>query len=404
MNYKILHTADWHLGRKFHDLDLAEYHLLFFNWLLDFIKDEEVNLLLTSGDAFDLANPSQESQKLYYHFLSQLSSTSCAAIITAGNHDSPGLIDAPSGILETLKIHVVGAAPENKDELIFPLKNKSGEVFAAVAAVPFLRDRDVKRAVESETYDSRIEAVRSGMENYFLEVKERMNVLFPNTLHIAMGHLFAANASPSDTERDIQVGNQALFPISSFENLFDYVALGHIHKAQSLGLAGKIRYSGSPLPMSFSEKNYSHQVVLVEINGASLSHKEIKIPREFELIGIQSNLQKLKEEMSHLFNRIDTKTFFDITVEEDNYDPKVFSDLEVIIDDLQQNQFCKVLQRRVKFKNNSTNLVSPEQMGSADELSPEFIYSQMISTRDQKEKNQLMEIFFEIKQKVEEDL
>ena len=401
MSYKIIHTADWHLGRKFHDLDLLPYQSMFFDWLLEIIKKEKADLLLVSGDVFDLANPSQESQRLYYQFLSTLSQTSCRAIITAGNHDAPGLIDAPSGILEALKIQVVGVIPEEKEKLIFPLLDKSGKCWGAIAAIPFLRDRDVKNAISGETYESRVEAVRNGMLVYYQEIKETMKKLYPETLHLAMGHLFTAQASSSDTERDIQVGNQALFPLEIFENNFDYVALGHIHKAQKLGKQDNIRYSGSPLPMSFSEKDYLHQIVIAEIDEGGLQHKEILVPRSFHLLTFEGSLEEIQSKCTELKSFEDQKNWISLSIHEKNYDPVYFTKMEELITDIETNGNCKVLQRRIYFENNASNRVSPEVMGDHETLSPEFIYSEMISQRDENEKSKLMEMLFDIKQEAE---
>lgn len=401
MSFKIIHTADWHIGRKFHDLDLGEHHSLFFDWLLAYIKENTIDLLLVSGDIFDLANPSQESLKLYYKFLSQLSHTNCKAIITAGNHDSPGLIDAPAGLLNALDMQVIGVPPADKEKLIFPVYSKEEKCIAAVAAVPFLRDRDVKKAVEGETYDSRIDAVREGMANFYKETKEVMMEKYPGLLHIAMGHLFTAFAVPSDTERDVQIGNQALFPVAGFEGLFDYTALGHIHKAQTIGKSTTIRYSGSPIPMSFSEKDYHHQVVLLEIERDIIMQHEIPVPRSFQLSSFKGSLGEIQKEISKLTAEENIPHYFDVTVLEDNYSSTVFTETDELVKQIQQNSKRRVLQTRIIFKNNSENSVSPELITSADDLSPEFIYSEMISKREENEKEELMNLFYEVKQTVE---
>ena len=104
---KILHTADWHIGKQLLKVDFSEDMDLFFDWLINCIKDNNINVLLMSGDLFDQANPSQAAMKQYYSFLKQLLPLQCKVILTGGNHDSPYVINAPKELLEILEIKVV---------------------------------------------------------------------------------------------------------------------------------------------------------------------------------------------------------------------------------------------------------------------------------------------------------
>ena len=103
MAVRIIHTSDFHIGKRLYDYDLSADHSLFFHWLIQVVIEKKVDYLLLAGDIFDQSNPSQESLRLYYAFLAELAKTGCRAIITAGNHDSPALIDAPENILNALK-------------------------------------------------------------------------------------------------------------------------------------------------------------------------------------------------------------------------------------------------------------------------------------------------------------
>ena len=110
---KILHTADWHIGKILHRQSLYDDISYFFDWLVQRITDEKIDLLLVSGDIFDLANPSNMDTKLYYQTLYRLSKTNVKVIITGGNHDSISLLDAPSSLLDVLDITVVGGAKDD---------------------------------------------------------------------------------------------------------------------------------------------------------------------------------------------------------------------------------------------------------------------------------------------------
>ena len=156
---KVLHTADWHIGKILHKHALKNEIQAFFNWLLDVISQEHVNLLLVSGDIFDLANPSSKDREIYYRFLSRLAATETQIIITGGNHDSINLLDAPKEILQHLSINVIGGAKENIEEELIEIHDAQGKLAAVVAAVPFLRDKDLRNMNTDKKYKNREEAV-----------------------------------------------------------------------------------------------------------------------------------------------------------------------------------------------------------------------------------------------------
>src|ERR1700733_11713282 len=115
---RILHTADWHLGIKLHKKDLAEDHKVFFEWLVNLITEREIEVLLISGDIFDHVNPTSEARQLYYSFLRQLIHVKCKVIITAGNHDSPAVLNGPRAILAMLNIDIVASVSSAMEENI----------------------------------------------------------------------------------------------------------------------------------------------------------------------------------------------------------------------------------------------------------------------------------------------
>ena len=135
---KILHTADWHLGKLLNDQSRDEEHRLFLDWLLDVVKDEEIGAVLVAGDIFDTANPPQSPLRRYYDFVSQLfTQGDCQLILIAGNHDSAAQLEAPKEVLNSLKTRVVGFLPENPaDRILYLPDGKNPEV--AIALIPFL--------------------------------------------------------------------------------------------------------------------------------------------------------------------------------------------------------------------------------------------------------------------------
>lgn len=404
MSLKIIHTADWHLGKRLYECDLSKDHELFTSWLLSLIKEKQIDYLVISGDVFDLANPSQESLRLYYKFLAELSATGCAAIITAGNHDSPGLIDAPSHLLDALKITVVGNAPENPDELLVLLKNKKGEAEACLAAVPFLRDKDIRKVTEGESYQDRIKTVREGIGKYYFRVAEAMQQKYSKLPHIALGHLYVEGAETSESEREIQIGNQAGVNEKLFPDGFCYFALGHIHKAQDVGKTGKIRYSGSPVPLSFSEKEYKHKIILLELNGKDLNQTDIPVPAFRKLKSFKGTFEEICLMVNETINDCELPLLIDLEIVEEVYNPGMIRQVEELIALLAVEGTKEIANYRIKYTQTADKLADPENMKvDLSVLSPVKIFSTLISRRDENEQQELLKIFHEIRQQAEEE-
>ena len=166
---RILHTSDWHLGQTLHQYERGYEHARFLDWLLDQLEAERVDALLIAGDIFDNTNPSAASQQQLYRFLQQARARvpHLAIVMTAGNHDSPGRIEAPGPLLSLLDASAIGAVGrplehsadasaeeaadrlERLDRLIVPLRDRAGQIAAWCIAMPFLRPADLPR-IEGE--------------------------------------------------------------------------------------------------------------------------------------------------------------------------------------------------------------------------------------------------------------
>ncbi len=261
---KIIHTADWHIGKRLHGIDLSEDHRLFFDFLIHLIHIEKPDVLIVAGDVFDLANPTTESRQLYYNTLVRLRQSKCQLIVTGGNHDSPNMLNAPKELLKTMDIHVSGGLAQDVSEYIVPLPNGQNPKLI-VAALPFLRDTELRKQVKGESHEDRETAIREGIKSVFRSSADYAKEHYPGIPAIATGHLFAHGVSTSDSEREIQIGNLAGFDAGGFPEYFQYIALGHIHKPQNAG-APHILYSGSPIPLSFSEREDSKRILKIEID------------------------------------------------------------------------------------------------------------------------------------------
>ncbi|NPD86848.1 exonuclease subunit SbcD [Lentimicrobium sp. L6] len=289
---KLLHTSDWHLGHRLHEQSQFEEQSLFLTWLHEYIIDNEIEILLISGDIFDNGTPSSQSLKLYYDFLVQLTKTNCNHIvIIGGNHDSPGTLNAPKELLNALSIKVVGKASEDIKDEVFKLNSNSEEII--IAAIPYLRDQDIRKAVAGEAFDEITERYKKALTKHYTEIAEYCDsIKSKNTPIIAMGHLFAAGGSVSESEQNIYVGNLGHIGAQDFPKTFDYIALGHLHRAQTVGGVSHIRYCGSPYILSFSEINSDKKILVIETKGKDISSiEEFVIPQFRVVIRVTGNLK-----------------------------------------------------------------------------------------------------------------
>lgn len=255
---KLLHTADWHLGQTFFDYDRKTEHLAFLDWLKKQVQEHGVDVLLVAGDVFDSPNPSANAQKIYYHFLRDITMENPALqiIIIAGNHDSAARLEAPNPLLETMNVTVRGIVKRTESgeidfgHLIVPL-HKGGYCLA----VPYLRQGDYP---EASTY---AEGVQAMYKTLLERIEDRSKPI------IVMGHLQATGSEISENdraERTIIGGLECISP-ETFDNGIAYTALGHLHRAQRVSGRENVRYAGAPLPMSFAEKNNKQGVTLITI-------------------------------------------------------------------------------------------------------------------------------------------
>ena len=256
---RILHTADWHLGARLIERDRLPEHAEFLDWLIETLRSEKIDALLLSGDVFDAANPPQDAVALYFDFLKRLADLKTVqAVITAGNHDSASHLNAPRELLRRFEVHVFGHAGDNIADL-------GG---AVVAAVPFLRERDLREATAGETIAAVHEQVRSAIRAHYTTRLAACRAIAKERPVIAMGHLTVLGATTSDSERDIHIGNLGAVGADIFAG-FDYTALGHLHRPQRVGGHETVRYSGSPIALSFSEATDAKSVVIIEIQNHS---------------------------------------------------------------------------------------------------------------------------------------
>jgi exonuclease SbcD len=308
---RLLHTSDWHLGQTLHNYDRTYEHQCFLDWLLDTIVAEQADALLVSGDVFDNANPSAQAHRQLYRFLQQAKSRvpHLQVVVIAGNHDSPGRLEAPGPLLEahgtTVVGHVVRGADGEIDleRFLVPLADRSGTVKAWCLAIPFLRPGDVPRGVAEQAGEEGLDPYLHGTallyRQAFALARQRCG---DGQAIVAMGHCHMVDSQAShDSERRIVIGGTEALPTSMFDPAIAYAALGHLHLAQRVGRQEHLRYCGSPLPLSFSEVGYRHQVLRIDLDGRRAREvTPLHVPRAVELLRVPATPAPLPEVLAAL--------------------------------------------------------------------------------------------------------
>lgn len=317
---KILHTADWHLGHRLHEQSQVEEQTLFLQWIEQYIIDNAIDVLLISGDIFDTGSPSNQSLEMYYSFLVQLKATNCSSVvITGGNHDSAGTLNAPKHLLDALSIKVVGKATEHIEDEVFEIEANGEKVI--IGAVPYLRDGDIRRAVAGESFEELTDKYKTALINHYEASAEQCKLInTSNAPVIAMGHLFATGGSVSDSEQNIYVGTLGHIGAKDFPTYFNYIALGHLHRPQIIGGNEIIRYSGSPHILSFSEINYDKKVIIIRLEDNEIKNiEDAVIPRFREFYRKTGTMAECIKAFPDLIsNSYELTPWVEIVLNEDN--------------------------------------------------------------------------------------
>ena len=275
---RILHTSDWHLGRTLHGVDLTESHAAYFDSLVETCRSEQVDAVLVSGDIYDRAVPPVESVKLLDEVLARLSEFT-SVVLTPGNHDSATRLGFGAHAFSD-RLQVI-SKPSATPVLLGGQRDQ-----LLVYALPYLDPNTAPANLRSWANDD-YEIARSHqavldfvLRRVEADLASRRAASSERIASVLMAHTFVTGAQPSDSERDLRIGGVDSVSASSFSPELDYVALGHLHGQQKVGSAdelAQIRYSGSPVAFSFSEKDHQKLSLLVDFEDGRLTAQE-KVP------------------------------------------------------------------------------------------------------------------------------
>lgn len=341
---RIIHTSDWHLGQYFYGKSRANEHQQFLSWLLNQVSTHNIDAIIVAGDIFDTATPPSYAREMYFDFIAKLHGSQCQLIVLAGNHDSVAMLSESQAVLASLSTRVITQAipqvisaltPSLIDEStcesdgesesnaqsaalnqqVFPLLNTKGQPSAIICAIPFVRPRDVIKSRAGQSAKDKQQSLQQAISDHYQYLYQHALTLakqFAKAQNlaqgellpiIATGHLTALGVSVSDSKsdsvRDIYIGSLEAFPASAFPPA-DYIALGHIHRAQQVAKSAHIRYCGSPIPLSFDEAKQDKRVLMVEFSAGKLSQvSDIIIPRFQPLYMVKTSVDELEQNLKN---------------------------------------------------------------------------------------------------------
>ncbi|MFS0824244.1 exonuclease SbcCD subunit D [Bacillus sp. 1P02SD] len=294
---RILHTADWHLGRSLEGRSRLEEQAQFLDELVKIVEEEKIDVVLMAGDAFDTVNPPAAAESLFYESIARLANGGKRPVsIIAGNHDNPDRLSAASPLALKQGIQLLGLPTIDVQTIYVPTTNET----LKLAALPYPSESRLAEVLSDsheelmlrDKYDQRIQGIFEEMSKAFT----------PETINIAMSHIYVTGGSSSDSERPIEVGGAYTVAATSLPEAAQYVALGHLHRPQMVSRGKTMaRYSGSPLAYSFSEAGYAKSVTILDAK----PNQPIEMSEVFLSSGKPLVRWKAKEGLAQVYTWLD---------------------------------------------------------------------------------------------------
>ena len=303
---RMLHTSDWHLGATLNDFTREPDHRQFLDWLTGIVLERQVDVLVVAGDVFDQANPSAESQRLYYSFLRSLEETPIRqVVVVGGNHDSAARLDAPADLLTRFRVHVVGGLDSHwescLERCLCPIHDQQGALAALIVAAPFVNEWRLGFRNLEGSADQRMETMSERFRAFYRHLADLGEARALGAPLIATGHLACLGSDKDDAPAEIhQVGTLGAMPGSIFDPRYCYVALGHIHRNYAIE-GSNARYSGSPIAMNIKEGRSPRYVNLVDVSSTGATTVErVQVPDTRAVLALAGTLEQVLPALSEL--------------------------------------------------------------------------------------------------------
>jgi DNA repair protein SbcD/Mre11 len=288
---KLIHTSDWHVGKKLLDHDMITYQEKFFDWLVDLVGQENIDCVLVSGDLYDRANPKDNAIDLLDDVLHRISAAGSSIVLISGNHDSAERLHFGTRFMSGSGLHIrterrdVGAIGHP-----ITLVDKDG-LEVEILPLPYLDPERVRLSGgASRTHESVLRAV----------IDTQVGLLKNPSRAIAMSHAFVTGGEVSDSERNLTIGGTGSVPASLFDP-FGYAALGHLHRPQEMG-DGRLVYSGTPMSYSFSE-DHEKFVRILDVTKNGITSSKVSSTTGRPVSTLEGTMEDLltSSQFSHLF-------------------------------------------------------------------------------------------------------
>ena len=383
---RLLHTSDWHLGQHFMGKSRQAEHQALIDWLLIQVDAHAVDAVLVAGDIFDTGTPPSYARELYSQLVVRLHAAGVALLLLGGNHDSVATLGESRALLACLSSTVVAAADDATAQ-VQVLPRRDGKPGCVVCAIPFIRPRDVLQSQAGQSAEDKQQSLQVAIQGHYrtvfeaaslrqAELKAQLGYALPL---IATGHLTTVGASTSESVREIYVGSLEAFPTTAFPPV-DYIALGHIHQPQKVGGLAHIRYSGSPIPLSFDEAKQQKEVLLVDLDARGLQTvTPLLVPRFQALVAVSGNLTTLSGAIGAAAAQGNRQfpAWLEVTVAEDDY----LADLPARIEALTEGWPVEVLRIR-RQRGNAAAQLAAEASETLDELSPHEVFARRLAQEE----------------------
>lgn len=345
---KFAHLSDLHLGKHLNQYSLLEDQEYILNQIITIIREQSVEAVLISGDIYDRPVPPGEAVSLFDDFLAELAADKLPVCIISGNHDSPERIAFASRLIAASGVYL---APVYQGE-IQPVRLTDQYGPVNFYMLPFIKPVHIRHFFPEEEAGTYTDAIRSAIAHMNVDWKER---------NILLAHQFVTGASRSDSE-DISVGGLDNVDADVFDG-FDYVALGHLHRAQNVG-HGKIRYCGTPLKYSFSEVKDEKSVTIVNVEEkGTISMNTIPIVPFRDMVCLEGEFREVMD--ASFYENVDTDAYIRMTLTDEMEVLDAFSRLRAVYPNLM----------RMDYKKRSRNLESGMgEMETAASLLPSELF------------------------------
>jgi len=357
-------------------------HQALIDWLLQQVAEHDVNAVLLAGDIFDTGAPPSYARELYNQLVVRLHEAACQLVLLGGNHDSVATLEESRPLMSYLGCTVIPAVQEDLSRQLLLLRDRDDQPAALLCAVPFVRARDVMQSQAGQSAEDKQLGLQQAIASHYQALYQlavaQCEVLGAALPILATGHLTTVGASSSESVREIYVGALDAFPSNAFPP-FDYIALGHIHRPQQVGGQSHIRYSGSPLALSFDELGQDKQMLLLDTAGsAPLAITPLAVPYFQPLCSLRGTLAELQLSIPAAIAAIgqEQQLWLEVIVEGDDY----LSDLQTRIQQLLQDQPAELLRLR-RARGQQAAALQAER-STLDELTAEEVFTHRLQLED----------------------